>query len=208
MDARTRKILATAALAFAWSGAIAFGLCILLNYESTPGGVGRVPQTWPAKSRIAHALDRPTLVMLAHPLCSCTRASVDELARALARAQREVSVYVLFWTPNESPAWQETELRRRAAAIPGVTVVSDRGGTEARLFGAETSGQTLLFNARGRLIFSGGITSSRGHAGDNAGESALVSLINGQYAKVSRTFVFGCSLSGRQEKADQTLCPQ
>ena len=36
-------------------------------------------------------------------------------------------------------------------------------------FGAETSGQTLLYDRDGRLLFSGGTTGSRGHDGDNAG---------------------------------------
>jgi hypothetical protein len=88
-------------------------------------------------------------------------------------------------------------LRRSAAEIPGVSVLSDPDGAEARRFGAQTSGHTLLFDHTGRLLFSGGITQSRGHAGDNAGESAIVSLINTQAADQTKTQVFGCSLFGR-----------
>jgi len=58
-----------------------------------------------------------------------------------------------------------------------VTIVTDADGAEANRFGAETSGHTLLFDFGRRLLFSGGITDSRGHTGDNAGESAIVALI-------------------------------
>jgi hypothetical protein len=44
------------------------------------------------------------------------------------------------------------------------------------------------------LIFSGGITGSRGHAGDNAGEMTLVSLLTRGQADRSGTSVFGCPL--------------
>jgi hypothetical protein len=89
-----------------------------------------------------------------------------------------------------------------------VTVVSDSGGIEAGLFGAEASGATLLFDAQGGLLFSGGITASRGHAGENAGENAVVSLINGERAPLSRTFVFGCSFRAREQKGNQAPCPR
>lgn len=201
---RTRAILTTVLFGLAWSGAIAFGTRSLIRYENTPGQVGVVPQAWPASSSLERALDRPTLVMLAHPRCPCSNTSMDELARTLAQVHEKVRVYVLFLTPKGSPGWEETSLRHRAAAIPGVTVLSDIDGVEARLFGAETSGHALLFDAAGRRLFSGGITASRGHAGDNIGESAIVSLINGGRATRSTAFVFGCSLTGHLEKGNQS----
>jgi hypothetical protein len=205
---RNKTIWLTALLAIAWSGAVAFGLRTLLTYENTPGAAGSVSQTWPVKSRIPRTPDRPTLVMLAHPRCPCTRASMNELAQVLAQVHRKVNACVLFLKPDHASDWKETDLQRAAAAIPGVTVLSDLDGAEAQLFGAETSGHTLLFNAKGRLVFSGGITASRGHAGDNAGENAIVSLINGQSAGRSTALVFGCSLSGRNEKGGQKQCPR
>ena len=136
-----------------------------------------------------------TLVMLAHPHCPCTRASVGELAEVMARVQGRADAFVLFSKPASSgDDWDDTGLRRSAAAIAGVTVLSDADGAEARRFGAETSGHTLLFAADGRLLFSGGITQSRGHAGDNAGASAIVSLVHNEGAERAETFVFGCAL--------------
>jgi hypothetical protein len=135
--------------------------------------------------------------MLAHPHCPCTRASIGELALLMAHSQGRVTAYVLFLKPaGFSDDWEKTDLWHSAASIPGVKVMIDDGGAEARRFHAATSGQTMLYDAEGRLLFSGGITGSRGHAGDNAGRSAIVSLLNTGAAERAETFVFGCRLFG------------
>lgn len=145
--------------------------------------------------------------MLAHPHCPCTQASVGELAQIMARLQGKVAAYVLFVKPKEAGRdWEDTDLRRSAEAIPGVKVVFDPDGVEARRFGAETSGHTQLFSTDGRLLFSGGITASRGHAGDNAGESAIVALVNNQTPARTQTLVFGCALANTEKMGPPTLC--
>jgi len=73
-------------------------------------------------------------------------------------------------------------------------VLSDVSGTEARLFGAQASGQTMLYDAAGNLQFSGGITASRGHAGDSPGRSAILSIVNTGNSDWTHTSVYGCSL--------------
>ena len=188
--------------------ALATGFCLLLRYENGPGRIGNVPAAWPAASRIHLADDRLTLVMLAHPRCPCTRASISELARLTAQVQNNISIYVLFVTPSGSGGdWQDSALRLSAAKIPGVTVLSDTDGVEAQLFGAETSGHTLVFNTAGQLLFSGGITESRGHAGDNAGENAILTLVKNNAVERNHTFVFGCSLFNHTKKKTNVSCP-
>ena len=199
------KFFLTALLGATWIAAVAFGLGFLLRYESTPGRVGVVGASWPAASSIQPSGPNPTLVMLAHPHCPCTRASIGELAQIVADTQGKLNAYVLFTKPPGAGAdWDDTELRRSAAAIPGVTVVTDADGTEARRFGAETSGHTLLFDAGGALLFSGGITASRGHAGRNAGERAIIAAVNGKRDDRARTPVFGCSLI--RQPGEETVC--
>ena len=199
------KIWTTAAVAVGWAAAVAVGLRGLLDYESTPGTVAAVPSAWPA-SQIPLAPDRATLVMLAHPHCPCTRASVGELSEIMAQANGKAVAYVLFARPAGSGAdWEESDLRRSTGTIPGVTVLSDADGVEGRRFGAETSGHTLVFAVDGRLLFSGGITQSRGHAGDNAGKSAIAALLRGERAERAQTFVFGCSLPKRSKTAPGAL---
>ena len=111
-----------------------------------------------------------------------------------APARSTAAVVVLVrphGTPND---WDDTDLRRSAAAIPGVTIMIDLDEVEAGLFNAEASGQTMLYDAAGKLPFSGGITASRGHSGDNVGRSSIVSLVTYGIAERSRTPVFGCAL--------------
>jgi hypothetical protein len=200
------KIIVTVLLGLAWAGTAVWGGHALLKYENSPGKVGKVASSWPPDSPVRLANDCPTLVMAAHPQCPCTRASVAELAQLMAHVQGKVRAYVLFYTPRESPAdWQNTDLRRTAGQIPGVTVISDIDGAEAERLGAETSGHTFLFDPSGRLLFNGGITASRGHAGDNAGESAIVSLINEHTTSRSETFVFGCSLKNPSREGARCL---
>ena len=192
-------------MGLAWVGFVAAGVRGLLNYESTPGAVASVPKSWPG-SQVPLATDRMTIVMLAHPHCPCTRASMSELAKIMAESQGKAVAYVLFSKPSNAGAdWNDTSLERSAAAITGVTMMVDIDGVEAGRFGAETSGHTLLFAPDGQLLFSGGITQARGHAGDNAGESAIVLLVNHRPAEREQTQVFGCSLPKHDGSAPGAL---
>jgi hypothetical protein len=178
-----------------WLLAIGVGLCVLCNYENAPGVAAQPPERWPVESRIERAPEGATLVMLVHPHCPCTRATIAELAALMAHCQGRLTAYVLFLKPEGfSDDWEKTDLWQNAASITGVHALVDDGGAEALRFHAATSGQTILYGADGRLLFSGGITASRGHEGDNAGLSSIVSLINEGAAERTETFVFGCPL--------------
>jgi hypothetical protein len=178
-----------------WLGVVGAGLGILWDFENRPGAAAHPPPQWPADSRLKPATDRPTLIMLAHPRCSCTRASIGELAVLMAQAAVRPQTYVLFLKPAQFALdWEKSPLWHSAAAIPNVTVVRDDDGLEARRFGAATSGQSLLYDVNGRLLFSGGITGSRGHAGDNAGRTAILALLHQETSGRDSALVFGCSL--------------
>jgi hypothetical protein len=97
--------------------------------------------------------------------------------------------------------WERTDLWDSAAAIPGVHVMSDERGAQARVFGALVSGQTMLYDATGSLLFSGGITGARGHEGDNPSRTALTSMLVGQLTDPIRTPVFGCYLQAEADLA-------
>src|SRR2546423_5502594 len=190
------KILITTLLAITWMSALAFGMRILFQYETTPGRSGPVASNFPSVSIVPRQADRPTLLMVAHPRCPCTRASVAELAQIMAHSLGKLNAFVLFVKPPGAGAdWDDTDLRRSAAAIPGVTVLTDENGVEAARFGAQTSGHTLVFDRKGTLLFSGGITASRGHIGSNAGEDAVLAVLDQQAPDRQRTPGFGCSLA-------------
>lgn len=185
-----------------WGAVVGAGLLAIRQYETTPGKSAVVKSDWPAVSRIQLSGNQATLVMLAHPQCPCTRASMAQLARLLTELQNRVAAHVIFVIPEAVMAkgdtvaahWRDTDLVNLALAIPGVTVSFDEGGIEAQRFGATTSGHVCLFTPSGKLAFEGGITDARGHEGDNAGQNAIVQIVNGRDPETTRTDVFGCGL--------------
>jgi hypothetical protein len=178
-----------------WVAAIAIGMRILFAHAGTPGDAAAPPERWPDASGIRRRADCPTLLMFAHPCCPCTRASVAELNLLMARLAGKLEAYVLLFTPGELPAgWGETDASREGERIPGVTVLRDVDGAEAKRFGVATSGQTIVYNAAGSLIFHGGITGARGHIGENLGRSTITSLIETGEAASTESRVYGCAL--------------
>ena len=178
-----------------WLSAVGGGLRIILVYENTPGRSAASSEAWPADSEIPRTPGLPTLITMVHPHCPCSRASVGELALLMAKAQGLVNANVVFVKPKDFPEdWERTDLWTNAAMIPGVTVRVDPEGVEARRFGSQTSGQIMLYDADGQLLFSGGITAARGHSGDNAGRNAILSLLTSGSSEQRGTPVFGCPL--------------
>jgi hypothetical protein len=178
-----------------WAAATVVGMSLLWNYSLAAGAPAAAPATWPADSALSRVPGRSTLVVLAHPRCPCTQATIAELATIMRYASDRVTTHVLFSTPTGSgPDWQQTDLWQSAAAIPGVDVMSDVDGVEARRFGALTSGQVLLYDGDDRLAFAGGITAARGHRGPNVGAATVRSVLEDHPGEQRRTRVFGCAL--------------
>lgn len=183
------------AVLLVWVAVAGVGFATLAFYETEAGDHGAAPDAWPRASGLPVPAERPALVVLAHPQCPCTRATIAELERLMRRVHGRTDAYVLFLQPEERGAeWVESDLWRRAAAIPGVRAVRDPGGHEARRFGAATSGHAVLYDVDGRLRFSGGLTASRGHEGDNEGRAALTRLLTRHDADREATPVYGCPL--------------
>lgn len=182
--------------AILWLLLLSAGFAAVNRYAFTPGVPAAAPALWPSDSALAQRSGRPTLVMLAQPRCSCTHASLRELERLMADVTGRVDAFVLFVAPEgEAGPTADDNLWRLASKIPGVQVRADPGGREARRFDAHTAGQVVFYDAAGRLVFSGGITSGRGHEGDNAGRSSIVALARETGAADSRSHVFGCTLA-------------
>jgi hypothetical protein len=203
--ARGRLVYATVGVL--WTTALAFGLSRLWTYETRAGMPARAPATWPTGTNLPRTAGLPSLILLIHPHCPCSRATLGELSALMTACRGHLTVTVVMLRPAGSPdGWERTDLWDTASAIPGVSVTSDPGGLETRRFGAATSGQALLYAPDGRLLFAGGITESRGHRGDNAGRDAIAALVLGEAAapaKTATTPVYGCPLSN-----DVHPCPQ
>jgi hypothetical protein len=187
----------------AWVSGIAWGIQKIQAYSSTPGVVAAAPASWPGSALVEPKQGESTLVMFMHPQCSCTRASLAELQAILDRTHGAVSAWVVVLKPNAmGDEWTHSATWKAARAMPGVTVVMDQEGAEAGRFGASTSGHTVLYDARGQLQFTGGITAARGHVGDNTGRQRVVSLVETDTADSHQHEVYGCGLHDPHPRMD------
>lgn len=177
-----------------WIVAIGYGFSTLWRFSYTPGPAAEAAGIWP--STLPRDASQPTLVVVLHPECACSQATLGELARIVTHAAVPLRVLVLFGDESDDRTLERGALWRSAKAIPGITAIVDRDGEQARRLGANVSGQTFLFDRDGHLIFSGGITAARGHAGDNDGAAAVLEALTNGHAPLSMTPVFGCLLRG------------
>jgi hypothetical protein len=202
---QVRFVLAVA-IGAVWIGALFAAHRVLLGYDYQAGADAKAPAMWPRDTKLQRSETLPTIVVFAHPKCPCTRATIEELAVLMAKVHGRATATVVFVRPDEFPAgWEKTDLWQSAARIPGVDVLSDPSGVEAARFGAQASGQTMFYDARGELRFSGGITEFRGHSGDNAGRSAITSLVLTGSAGIDHTSVYGCSLKNPERAAREPM---
>ena len=178
-----------------WIAGIASGMGILWRYAGTPGAKRASLDFWPASTTIQRDPHRFTLLMFAHPRCSCTRASLEELTSIMTKTDGRLAVRILFFKPDEfSDEWTASDLWSKAAELPGVRISLDAGGAEASRFGAATSGQVFVYEPGGKLVFSGGVTGARGHTGENDGRLSVIEHVTGGLSQMSQTPVYGCPL--------------
>jgi hypothetical protein len=165
-------------------------------------------ESWPTASRLVLDRESPTLIMFAHPRCECTKASLTELRGLMSRVAGKIHGYVLFAQPKgERAETLRTDNWIAAESIRGVTTLGDEAAREADLFGATTSGQVMLYDEGGRLLFSGGIAPLRGQLGDSPMLRGLLAAIESTSVRepmVARvqmpSAVFGCALHGKGNK--------
>jgi len=171
-----------------WAVAIAGGFGVLESYANTQGRQAMAPA-------LSAPAQKTVLRLFVHPECPCSRATLTELDRVQTACGSKLDTIVEVFAPHTmTEDWAKGDLYRQASAIPGIRVELDRDGEVAKKYGAFTSGQALLYSAEGRLLFSGGITESRGHEGDNAGAEAIKDFVLKGHGSISTSPVFGCAL--------------
>ena len=182
-------------VAMAISGLIAaiVGFAILVNHSQTPGAKGIAPANWPHTSRLVHSAEGPTLVVFLHPHCPCGRATVTEVEKLIERHRGLHTIFVLLKPQETVPGWEHGVIRDRCLALKDVQVFIDNAGEETRLFDVVTSGHVCLYDDHQQLQYSGGVTQSRGHEGDNEGIDALRFILAGNEIQTAVP-VFGCPL--------------
>jgi len=172
-----------------WLLSVTIGFAALLRYANTPSQAAvAAPASWPQSSQVPRSSGKATLVLFAHPNCSCTNATLAELERLIPALRGKVDLNVVFRSGTLSPLW------RKAASLPTVKTGPDPGGFEAALFGAKTSGQAFLYDSGGTLVFQGGLTPSRAHEGESLGKQALLEFAESGHTSIHQSRVFGCAL--------------
>ncbi len=195
---RWARHLAAAGLAL-WGIFTAVGFAAMLTYTNTSGPVTATPVAWPEGTWLQRDSTRANLVVVLHPRCPCSRATLTELEVILRHCRERVTTHVLFLKPDGfSDESVQSALWHTAVELPDVLVRADEKGQTARRFGATTSGHVALFAADGRRLFHGGITLGRGHQGDNLGRRAVIDLLTGATAQETEHVVFGCPLFSDQ----------
>lgn len=167
------------------------GLTLLAVYDKTPARAGTPPT-------VAENGGRPRVVVAIHPKCPCTVASLRVVEGLWVGREAGAELEILVVVPEGAGAdFAEAGAAVEAARrIAGAGVVVDAGGARARRLGATASGQVVAYDGEGRMVFSGGVTVSRGHAGD-ADVSVLRDLLAGKRVVRGVTSpVFGCALAG------------
>lgn len=208
------KIIGPAIAAIIWLGMVIGGTGVLYVYGTQPGDVGETsaPLRWPLSTELPRTEDSHTLLLFAHPHCPCTRASIELLQRVLLQSRVPVECHLVFVAPpGVEQGWMEGPLINSASRIPGTTIHRDFSAAEARQFGATASGHVLLYDRSGMLAFSGGITGSRGHAGDNFASDSIGLLLSAspERAATRRAPVYGCPLFNADDcRETEQTCPQ
>ena len=182
-----------------WLTASLVSTYLIMNYDFKPGMLGPRQTHWPTDTTLVRSSERPTVVAFLHPRCVCTRATVKQLIRTLKFHEGADVIAALFVPLDivDHRVWEEGEyVKTIRAEMPAAHVIFDRGGSEAKRFGAFTSGTILAYDREGKEIFRGGITDRRGGEKGNPGLERLASIVTGKASSfhTGRTPVFGCPL--------------
>jgi hypothetical protein len=127
---------------------------------------------------------------------------LEQLA-SLQRAAPAARIYVV--ASEASAADIDERNLAYAKSIPRVRLLLDTSGEETARFGCHTSGQLLMFNRDGRLIFSGGLTVGRGEAGANLPFDNALSALTQSGPPLLHSPVFGCPVRTQLKRAAPTF---
>lgn len=177
-----------------WVLCIGVGLGLAIEHDNRPALKTNPPAELPTQT-ISKESDASMLMLFVHPHCPCSRASLSEFASIVQAVRQPLTSQVVFVKPaGASAGWEKSPLWDVASEIPGVSVICDGDGRLASRFHVTTSGHAVLYDKSSQLIFSGGITASRGHYGSNSASDSLIALVNNESSTLQSSPVFGCLL--------------
>ncbi len=187
---RKKRVLLISAL-LGWGIAIGYLGYQLMAFDSTPGVPASAPARWPKQSSLARVAGRKQLLMFVHPECTCSIASLEQLRNLQKLTGNAIDMRVVLW---HRPATTSTRDWHKEVGVAALFV--DRDGAESRIFGAKTSGQTLVYDEDGRVMYSGGMTVFRGEAGGEPVLRQIIKAINNANRSTNLQLpVFGCPIT-------------
>jgi hypothetical protein len=135
---------------------------------------------------------RWTLIMVVHPDCPCSKASLRNLAAILDATRLPVRAEIVGAVPpGYDGPMRNLALARGIVKSELVIMDADRA---LQTYGARTSGHLFVYDPDQDLVYSGGLTPARG-AEDAMSSMRWFNVLVRQGAIASSAPTFGCSLS-------------
>ncbi|MBW7927116.1 MAG: hypothetical protein H3C58_03300 [Fimbriimonadaceae bacterium] len=157
-----------------------------LQYDTKPG-LGPIQQPGVREADPG----RWTLIMIVHPDCPCTKASLRNLAAILDATRLPVRAEIVGAMPPgyEGP---KKNLAMARGIVKSELVIMD-ADRALQTYGARTSGHLFVYDPDQDLVYSGGLTPARG-AEDAMSSMRWFKALVHQGAIASSAPTFGCSL--------------
>ena len=177
-----------------WFIALAVIYGKLAVYSQSPEGLGTPPMA--AVANVSVHPEKYTLAVYIHPKCPCTQATLYEVERLMTKVRDEVALSFYIFGASDAPSvWFEGTLDQLEQKFPDSLVIRDIDGEYSKSAGASVSGSTVLYTPDGVPVFWGGVTSGRGHSGDNLGSDSILSIARGLEPTRSEAPVYGCRIT-------------
>ena len=179
---------------------IVMGMWSLTDYASRPGQSGNVVHDWDQVAPVLAGTiqaDESTakLMMFYHPHCPCTQSAVWNLRQLISKSPATVRLHAIAYCPaDRADDWIESSLTDSLRMTQNSSVTIDRDGAISKRLGAMTSGHVLLYDTRGKLSFSGGITSRRAHEGGCDSLNDLLDKLRAPSMTFDSWPVYGCPI--------------
>lgn len=199
----------TGFVGFLWVLILVGGIGYVVNYSYIAGKPTEAPTSWPTAATQYSEIKNnnlPKLLVFLHPMCSCSKSSLNELDRLAPTLTGVAEIYTIFVFPDDDDdGWMESDLYVRAANNPNYNLIIDHGRHLSYMFGTHTSGATLIYDDSNKLVYNGGLTVARSHEGPSIGNIrikrwALEQKLKRQPTKALAAFeteVYGCSIHKR-----------
>ncbi|MGV3615235.1 MAG: hypothetical protein ACO1SV_07865 [Fimbriimonas sp.] len=179
---RLPETLSRAFVGVLWLAAVGGTMGAALQYETTPGRAGT------AAASVAKGHE---LIVVVHPQCPCTAASLKAIRSLVAQATVPVRVHLKIVAYEREPG--PPSKQPYAAALPEADAAWITAAEAEKRYGAYTSGHIVAYR-NGVPVLTGGITAGRGVEGLSQAQLNLREFLNGK-GNPSSAPVFGCALS-------------